>query len=135
MCGGHSHKGYSYHYHTQVHQSKTNNGVAAGGIEDVTYQFTTPGPFKCFKGEIFNVQAMQFVIEPAFKHIQDDTAFVFVQSMDKNSAEFYDNIDKQKLSQFNPFVEPVFLKTKIEGCIGVFGSAVVSDSVLFIYPE
>lgn len=80
-------------------------------------------------------QAMQFVIEPAFKHVQDDTAFVFVQSMDKNSAEFYDNIDKQKLSQFNPFVEPVFLKTKIEGCIGVFGSAVVSDSVLFIYPE
>lgn len=80
-------------------------------------------------------QGMQFVIEPAFKHKQDDTAYVFVQSLDKNSAEFYDNIDKQKLAQLNPFVEPVFLKTKIEGCIGVFGSAVVSDSVLFIYPE
>jgi hypothetical protein len=80
-------------------------------------------------------QAMQFVIEPAFKHKQDDTAYVFVQSLDKNSAEFYDNIDKQKLAQLNPFVEPVFLKTKIEGCIGVFGSAVVSDSLLFVYPE
>lgn len=80
-------------------------------------------------------QGMQFVIEPAFKHKQDDTAYVFVQSLDKNSAEFYDNIDKQKLAQLNPFVEPVFLKTKIEGCIGVFGSAVVSDSVLFVYPE
>lgn len=80
-------------------------------------------------------QSMQFVIEPAFKHKQDDTAYVFVQSLDKNSAEFYDNIDKQKLAQLNPFVEPVFLKTKIEGCIGVFGSAVVSDSVLFVYPE
>lgn len=80
-------------------------------------------------------QAMQFVIEPAFKHKQNDTAYVFVQSLDKNSAEFYDNIDKQKLAQLNPFVEPVFLKTKIVGCIGVFGSAVVSDSLLFIYPE
>lgn len=80
-------------------------------------------------------QSLQFVIEPAYKHKQDDTAYVFVQSLDKNSAEFYDNIDKQKLAQLNPFVEPVFLKTKIEGCIGVFGSAVVSDSVLFVYPE
>ncbi len=79
--------------------------------------------------------AMQFVIEPAFKHKKDDSTYVFVQSLDKNSAEFYDNIDRQKLSQLNPFVEPVFLKTKIDGCIGVFGSAVVSDSVLFIYPE
>lgn len=80
-------------------------------------------------------QGMQFVIEPAFKHKANDTAYVLVQSLDKNTAEFYDNIDKQKLAQLNPFVEPVFLKTKIEGCIGVFGSAVVSDSVLFVYPE
>lgn len=80
-------------------------------------------------------QSMQFVIEPAFKHNQNDTAYIFVQSLDKNSGEFYDNIDKQKLAQLNPFVEPVFLNTKIDGCIGVFGSAVVSDSVLFIYPE
>lgn len=34
-----------------------------------------------------------------------------------------------------PFVEPVFIKTKIKGAIGVFGSAVLSDSVLFIYPR
>lgn len=80
-------------------------------------------------------QNMQLVVEPAYGHSQGDTAFVFVQSLDKNSAEFYDNLDKQKLAQFNPFIEPVFLKTKIAGCIGVFGSAVVSDSVLFVYPE
>lgn len=80
-------------------------------------------------------QVMQFVIEPALKHKQGDQAYVFIQSLDKNSAEFYDNLDKQKLAQLNPFVEPVYLKTKIEGCIGVFGSAVISDSVLFIYPE
>lgn len=104
----------------------------------------------CTNGEFFRIsefgrsihfdkgldgQGMQFVIEPAFKHKANDTAYVLVQSLDKNTAEFYDNIDKQKLAQLNPFVEPVFLKTKIEGCIGVFGSAVVSDSVLFVYPE
>jgi hypothetical protein len=36
---------------------------------------------------------------------------------------------------YNPFVEPVFINTKIPGAIGVFGSAVMSDSVLFIYPR
>ncbi|MBA2612689.1 MAG: DUF4249 family protein [Bacteroidetes bacterium] len=80
-------------------------------------------------------QVIEFVTEPAYLHQLDDTAYVFVQSLDKNSAEFYDNLDKQKLAQFNPFIEPVFLKTKIDGCIGVFGSIVVSDSVLFVYPE
>ena len=80
-------------------------------------------------------QSMQLIVEPAYGHSQNDTAFVFVQSLDKNSAEFYDNLDKQKLAQYNPFIEPVFLKTKIAGCIGIFGSAVVSDSLLFVYPE
>ncbi|MCW3076339.1 MAG: hypothetical protein JWO32_948 [Bacteroidetes bacterium] len=80
-------------------------------------------------------QNLKIVVEPAFTHQQDDTGYIFIESIDKNSAEFYDNLDKQKLAQFNPFIEPVFIKTKIEGCIGVFGSAVVSDSVLFVYPE
>jgi hypothetical protein len=80
-------------------------------------------------------QPMQFVIEPALKHKEGDVTYLFLQSLDKSSAEFYDNIDQQKLAQLNPFVEPVYLKTKIEGCIGVFGSAVISDSVLFVYPE
>jgi hypothetical protein len=79
--------------------------------------------------------AMQFVIEPGFTHILNDTAYVSVQSLNKSAAEFYDNIDKQKLALLNPFVEPVFLKTQIDGCIGVFGSSVTSDSVQFIYPE
>ena len=80
-------------------------------------------------------QTIEFVTEPGYLHQQDDTAYVFVQSLDKNSAEFYDNLDKQKLAQYNPFIEPVFLQTKIDGCIGVFGSIVNSDSVLFVYPE
>ncbi len=55
--------------------------------------------------------------------------------LDENSAEIYDNLDKQKLAQYNPFIEPVFLKTKIADCIGVFGSELVSDSLLFVSPE
>ena len=65
MCGGHSHKGYSYHYHTQVHTSRTNNGVAVGGDEGVTYQYTTPGPFKCFKGEISSTSIPKVVTDVA----------------------------------------------------------------------
>ncbi len=47
------------------------------------------------------------------------------------------NIDEADQLQaiFNPFVEPVFLTTKIPGAIGVFGSAVLSDPVLFVYPR
>jgi len=80
-------------------------------------------------------QPLTFTVEPAYKHQQDDSTYVILQSLDSASADFYDQLDKQKLAQLNPFVEPVFIKTKIEGCIGVFGSQVPSDSVLFVYPE
>ncbi len=88
-----------------------------------------------FSDKNIDGQPITITIEPAFKHQLNDTTYVFVQSLDKISAEFYDNIDKQKLAVLNPFVEPVILKSEIEGCIGVFGSSVPSDSVLFIYPE
>lgn len=80
-------------------------------------------------------QALTFTVEPAFKHKQNDTSYVFLQSLDEKSAKFYEELDKQKLAQMNPFVEPVFLGSQIDGCIGVFGSMVLSDSVLFVYPE
>ncbi len=77
-----------------------------------------------------------FVMEPAFKHIGGDSAYVFLQNCDHNIFEFYDELDKQKLTQKNPFVEPVFLRTnQFKDAIGVFGSYALSDSVLFIYPE
>ena len=34
---------------------------------------------------------------------------VYISSIDKNAFNFFDQLDKQKLAQFNPFVEPVFL--------------------------
>ena len=78
---------------------------------------------------------MNFVIEPAFTHKNGQKAKVYIQTMDNNSAIFYDAIDRQKLATLNPFVEPVFLKSQILGCIGVFGSLNISDPFDFEYPE
>jgi len=60
-----------------------------------------------------------------------------LQTVDKNVFNFYDNLDRQKLAQYNPFVEPVFIVPgQFEGkAIGVFGAYAVSDSALFVYPE
>ena len=57
-----------------------------------------------------------------------------VQSLDKNSAEFYRDLDDQLQAIQNSFVEPVFINTKIPGAIGVSGSAVLSDSIRFVFP-
>ncbi len=79
---------------------------------------------------------MEIVVEPAYKHKKNDTGYVFIQSIDANAAEFYDQLDRQKLGTLNPFVEPVFLKPiQFQDAIGVFGSYSLSDSVLFVYPE
>jgi len=80
-------------------------------------------------------QAIKIVIEPSYKHKQNDSAYIFIESMDEASGSFYDNLDKQQQAQLNPFIEPVFLKSNINGGVGVFGSVVLSDSVLFIFPE
>jgi hypothetical protein len=74
-------------------------------------------------------------IEVSYEYSKGDSSWVFIQSLDKNSAEFYKDLDDQLQAIYNPFVEPVFINTKIPGAIGVFGSAVLSDSVLFIYPR
>ena len=65
-----------------------------------------------------------------------DSDYIRLQSVNKNIFNFYDNLDRQKLAQYNPFVEPVFIMPgQFKNAIGVFGAYVVSDSVLFVYPE
>lgn len=80
---------------------------------------------------------LTFVFEPNFSHKTRDSAYIRLQTVDKNIYNFYDNLDRQKLAQYNPFVEPVFFVPGQFGdkAIGVFGAYAVSDSVLFIYPE
>ena len=88
-----------------------------------------------FNDENADGQKIVMSIEVAYEYEKDDEGWVMIQSLDKNSAEFYKNLDEQLQAIKNPFVEPVFLNTKIPGAIGVFGSAVLSDSVRFVYPR
>jgi hypothetical protein len=78
---------------------------------------------------------MSFVIEPSYTHKKGSEAQVYLQTVDEKSAKFYDALDRQKLSSYNPFVEPVFLNSQIEGCIGVFGTMNISEPMHFVYPE
>ncbi len=88
-----------------------------------------------FNDENADGQKIVMSIEVAYEYEKDDEGWVMIQTLDKNSAEFYKDLDEQLQAIQNPFVEPVFLTTKIKGAIGVFGSAVISDSVLFVYPR
>lgn len=88
-----------------------------------------------FNDENADGQKIIMSIEVTFEYKRNDTGWVFMQSLDKNSAEFYRDLDEQLQAIQNPFVEPVFINTKIPGAIGYFGSAVLSDSVRFIYPR
>ena len=88
-----------------------------------------------FTDENSDGQKITMSIEVTYEYDTGDEGWVFIQSLDKNSAEFYKDLDDQLQAIYNPFVEPVFINTKIPGAIGVFGSAVLSDSVLFVYPR
>ncbi len=88
-----------------------------------------------FTDENADGQKMRMPIEVSFEYNKGDAGWVFMQALDKNSAAFYKDIDDQLQAIQNPFVEPVFIKTQIKGAVGVFGSAVLSDSVRFVYPQ
>lgn len=82
-------------------------------------------------------QQLKIVIEPAYSHNARTKGFIRVQSIDKNAYDFFDQLDKQKLSQFNPFVEPVFLRDGQFGskAIGYFSAMIKSNAVLYTFPE
>lgn len=78
---------------------------------------------------------IRFVVEPAYKHRIGTKGLVRLQTLDKNAADFFDQLDRQRQANANPFIEPVFLQSNIPGAIGFFGSMNVSEPVEFIYPE
>jgi hypothetical protein len=86
---------------------------------------------------IIQGQQIKIVLEPAYTHKNSTRGLVFIQSIDKNAYNFFDQLDKQKLTQRNPFVEPVFLRDGQFGnkAVGYFSSMVKSNAVLFIFPE
>jgi len=133
--------GIGDYYRFQMHQM-IDNTYRHAHILDVLEPCSDDGEFfqvtdygrEVLSDENVDGQQLQMYIEVTFEYKKDDTTYIFLQSMDQNSAEFYSEMSEQLKSRLNPFVEPVFLKSKIEGAIGVFGSAVLSDSVMFIYP-
>lgn len=88
-----------------------------------------------FSDENIDGQQLELYLEVSFEYLEGDTAYVMIQSLDTAAATFFNDLDHQLEVIRNPFVEPVFINSTIEGAFGVFGSAVRSDSILFIYPQ
>jgi Domain of unknown function (DUF4249) len=88
-----------------------------------------------FSDEVADGNKLIMPIEVSYEYRKDDFGWIFIQSLDKQSAEFYKDLDDQLQAIRNPFVEPVFVRTQIPGALGVFGSMVLSDSVKFVFPQ
>ena len=82
-------------------------------------------------------QQIKIVIEPAYTHKRGTRGIVYIQTTGKDAFDFFDQLDKQKLAQYNPFVEPVFLRQGQFGskAIGYFSAMVKSSPVNYIFPE
>ncbi|MET4082625.1 hypothetical protein ABIB40_002585 [Pedobacter sp. UYP30] len=80
---------------------------------------------------------IKIVIEPAYSHKKGTTGDIYIQSFDKSAYDFFAQLDRQKLAQFNPFVEPVFLQPGQFGntAVGFFAAKKNSSKVKFVYPE
>lgn len=80
---------------------------------------------------------MIIVVEPAYSHKKGTEGQIAIEAIDKNAYEFFSQLDRQKLAQYNPFVEPVFLQIGQFGnkAIGFFSAKRNSKRITFTYPE
>ena len=130
-------------YRFQMNRMIDNTRLHAHVLDVITSTCTDQGELfqvidygrTIFSDENIDGRPMELLVEVSFEYLEGDTTWIFIQSLDEKAAKFYQNLDDQLLSIVNPFVEPVFLKSQVTGTIGVFGSAVLSDSVLFVYPQ
>ena len=130
------------HYRFQMNRMIDNERLHAHTLGDVRSDCTNGQMYPItdlgrtvFSDKNIDGQLMTMPVEVSFEYKKGDTTWVFMQSLDARAAKFYESVDRQLESIFNPFVEPVFIESQIEGAVGVFGSAVLSDPVLFIYPQ
>lgn len=132
-------KGHYYRY--EMHRVIDSTTYGIGRIKSPYLKgdekaFVTEIGRSVYSDDSFDGSNFSFVIEPVFKHKEGDTTYVFLHNCDEHTYQFYREMDRQKLTQKNPFVEPVFFSTEqFNDAIGVFGSYALSDSVLFIYPD
>lgn len=130
------------YYRFQMNREIDNERLHAHTLGDVRSDCTNGEMFPItdlgrtvFSDENIDGQLLTMPIEVSFEYKEGDSTWIFMQSLDVRAAKFYKSVNSQLESIFNPFVEPVFIDSQIEGALGVFGSAVRSDSVLFIYPQ
>jgi len=83
----------------------------------------------------FDGAPVRLVAEPAYTNKKGDLGIVYIQSLSRDVAEYYDALDRQREANINPFIEPVFLDSKIDGAIGVFGAVNRSEPYYFEFPE
>ena len=90
-----------------------------------------------YRDEGLSGKQIKMVIEPAYSHKAGTWGLIYVTSFDKNAHDFFDQLDKQKQSQLNPFVEPVFLQDGQFGskAMGYFSAKTASNPVTFVFPE
>lgn len=117
-----------------VHETVDDFEVRSTCLSDgETYTVSEYGRFIYFD-EGVDGAPVRFVVEPAFTHYKDDTGVVYIQSLSQEVADYYDVLDRQREANINPFIEPVFLKTQIEGAVGVFGAINRSEPVHYVFP-
>ena len=117
--------------HTTVDDFEISSTCLADGE---TYTIEEIGRFVYFDTN-FDGAPIRFVVEPAYTNRKGDPGTIYIQSLSREAADFYDALDRQRESNINPFIEPVFVETEIEGAIGVFGAMKRSDPVQFVFPE
>ena len=90
-----------------------------------------------YTDENLDGQPIKLITEPAFTHRDSLETLVRVQTIDKNAYNFLDQLDRQKLGVYNPFVEPVFLTQGQFGAkaIGFFSAMKRSTPHAFTFPE
>ena len=130
-------------YRFQMNRIMDNSRAHAHILDGLKNDCTQPGELfettdlgrNIFSDYSNDGENMVFNIEVSFEYKKGDSTTIYLQSLDSSSARFFRELDKQLQSVLNPFVEPSFLHSTIEGGLGVFGSAVRSDPFPFIYPQ
>jgi len=82
-------------------------------------------------------QQIKIVAEPAYSHVKGTKGLIYMQAIDQNAYDFFNQLDKQKVAADNPFVEPVFLLPGQFGekGVGFFSAKKNSKPYLFYYPQ
>ena len=117
-------------YHAHVFDGFINDCVS----KDEVF-FTTDLGRSVFSDFGIDGTDFELYMEVSFEYRKGDTATIYMQNLDKHAASFYHDLDRQLETIRNPFVEPAFLHSTVEGGFGMFGAALRSDPVKFIYPR